>query len=152
MGTQLDGQPAVHTDNAQTLRDAMNYLIDSGHRRIARVTGPTDLVHTRIRTEALWAEAVSAQITAVVVAGDYSEDSGRRLTGEILTSTPRPSAVVFDNDLMAVGGLAAADELVDAGISTTQAATQPFLVHRGTSGSPGGSARQLTPADTVVLS
>lgn len=109
--TQLDGQPAVHTDNAQTMRDAMTYLIDNGHRHIARVTGPTDLVHTRIRNEAFWAEAASAQVTAVVVAGDYSEDSGRRLTGEILTSVPAPTAVVFDNDLMAVGGLLIALEL-----------------------------------------
>lgn len=109
--TQLDGQPAVHTDNAQTMRDAMGYLIGSGHRHIARVTGPTGLVHTRIRTEAFWAEAASAQVTAVVVAGDYSEESGRRLTGEILTSAEAPTAVVFDNDLMAVGGLSTALEL-----------------------------------------
>lgn len=179
--TQVDGQSAVHTDNAQTMRDAMDYLISCGHRHIARVAGPVELVHTQIRTETFLAEAASAEIRADVVIGDYSEESGRRLTGEILSSTPRPTAVVFDNDLMAVGGLAAAQELgiavpdqlsllawddsiycqltnpplsalshdvhqmgvqlsrvllqlVDAGRSTAEAATQPVLVRRGTSG------------------
>lgn len=190
--TQLDGQPAVHTDNAQSMRDAMAYLIGSGHRHIARVAGPTGLIHTRIRTEAFVAEAASAQITGTVVSGDYSEDSGRRLTSEILASTPTPTAVVFDNDLMAVGGLSVALELgiavpdelsllawddsgpcqlarpslsalshdvyeigvqvsrvliqlIDQGVATTEAAAQPVLVPRGTTGRAGVLARTPTP-------
>lgn len=107
----LDGHAAVHTDNAQTMRDGMAHLIGNGHRHIARVTGPADLVHTQIRTKAFLAAAIAADVTSVVLIGDYSKDSGRRLTNELLTSAAPPSAIVYDNDLMAVGGLSAAQAL-----------------------------------------
>ena len=109
--SQLDGRPAVYTDNAQTMLEAVAYLIEDGHRQIARVTGPPDLLHTEIRTRAFLAGTASARVGTMVAVGDYSEDSGRRVTRELLTSVPRPSAIVYDNDLMAVGGLAAAQAL-----------------------------------------
>ena len=109
--SRLDGRPAVYTDNAQTMLEAVSHLIENGHRQIARVTGPPDLLHTQIRTRAFLAGTTSARVGTTVAVGDYSEDSGRRVTRELLTSVPRPSAIVYDNDLMAVGGLAAAQAL-----------------------------------------
>lgn len=109
--SQLDGHPAVYTDNAQTMLESVSYLIANGHRQIARVTGPAELLHTQIRTKAFLDGTASAYISTMVAVGNYSEDSGRRVTRELLTSVPRPSAIVYDNDLMAVGGLSAAQAL-----------------------------------------
>ena len=41
--------PAVPTDDAAPVREALDQLLALGHRRIARVTGPSELLHTRAR-------------------------------------------------------------------------------------------------------
>ncbi|MEU8349472.1 hypothetical protein AB0C60_07990, partial [Streptomyces sp. NPDC048845] len=45
--------PAVRTDDAGPVRDALARLLELGHRRVARVSGPAGLLHTRARTAAL---------------------------------------------------------------------------------------------------
>jgi len=51
--------PSVRTDSYTAVRDAVSRLAALGHRRIARVTGLTELVHTRERTRAFY-DAASA--------------------------------------------------------------------------------------------
>ncbi|MFD2078130.1 DNA-binding transcriptional regulator, LacI/PurR family [Actinopolymorpha cephalotaxi] len=109
--TQVGEFAAVRIDNARAMHDSMNFLVERGHRTIGRVTGPTELVHTKIRTDALVEAARAAGVRVSVVTGDYSSQSGYRTTTSLLTSTPRPTAVVYDNDLMALGGLDAVREL-----------------------------------------
>lgn len=103
--------PAVRTDDAGPVRDALAHLLGLGHRHIARVTGPADLLHTRARTAALLAGARAAGIEPVIVEGDYSDEAGARLTTALLRRTPPPTAILYDNDVMAVAGLGAAKEL-----------------------------------------
>lgn len=109
--TQTGPFSAVRIDNGQVMRDSMAFLRALGHDDVARVTGPAALAHTRIRTNVFLAEADAAGITTSVVVGDYSETAGERATLALLGSSPRPTAVVYDNDLMALGGLAAAKAL-----------------------------------------
>lgn len=101
----------VWIDNGQAMRDAVGYLVDLGHVTIGRVSGPAALAHTRSRTEAFHAECAHRQVHGVVLEGDYSEESGRRATHTLLGRSDPPSALVFDNDVMAVAALGAADEL-----------------------------------------
>lgn len=104
--------PAVWTDDGQAVRDAVRYLAALGHRRVARVGGPVALGHSAIRTEAF--EAVARELgleEAVVVTADYSGDDGSRATRSLLMSARRPTAVIYDNDIMAVAGLAVAAEM-----------------------------------------
>ncbi|WP_067964331.1 LacI family DNA-binding transcriptional regulator [Nocardiopsis trehalosi] len=104
--------PAVQTDDAAPVRDALDHLLDLGHRRIARVSGPADLLHTRARTAALVAGCREAGAPApVVVEGDYSHEAGARLTAELLGRAEPPTAILYDNDVMAVAGLGAAADL-----------------------------------------
>ncbi|SFD46369.1 LacI family DNA-binding transcriptional regulator [Streptomyces aidingensis] len=103
--------PAVRTDHAAPVREALAHLLELGHRRIARVSGPEDLLHTMARTEALRAGCAEAGVAPVIVAGDYSDESGTRLTEELLRRPEPPTAILYDNDVMAVAGLAAAHAL-----------------------------------------
>ena len=103
--------PAVRTDDAGPVREALAYLLDLGHRRIARVSGPTTLLHTRARTAALLEGCAEAGIEPVVLEGDYSEESGAKLTTALLNSPEPPTAILYDNDVMAVAGLNVAKEL-----------------------------------------
>ncbi|WP_367135657.1 LacI family DNA-binding transcriptional regulator [Saccharothrix sp. HUAS TT1] len=103
--------PAVRTDDAGPVREALAYLLDLGHRRVARVSGPETLLHTRARTAALLEGCAEAGIEPVVLEGDYSEESGAKLTTALLNAPEPPTAILYDNDVMAVAGLNAAKEL-----------------------------------------
>ncbi|WP_291816123.1 substrate-binding domain-containing protein [Cellulomonas sp.] len=101
----------VWIDNAQAMRDAVGYLVDLGHSTVGRVSGPAALAHTRSRTEAFLTECASRGVHGVVVEGDYGEESGTRAARTLLGRNDPPSALVFDNDVMAVAGLGVANEL-----------------------------------------
>ena len=104
------GEPAfmsVVTDDAGPVRDAARRLLALGHRRIARVTGPGELVHTRHRTAALIEACATAGIEPVIVEGDYAEASGLAQTRRLLSVAEPPTAIMYDNDVMALGGLTA---------------------------------------------
>jgi DNA-binding LacI/PurR family transcriptional regulator len=104
--------PAVWTDDAAAMHDAMRYLTALGHRRIARVGGPPALGHSAIRTQAFQAAAQElGTAEAWVVATDFSGDDGSRATRSLLSAVRRPTAIVYDNDIMAVAGLGVATEM-----------------------------------------
>ncbi|MDT7783606.1 MAG: hypothetical protein QOF58_2025 [Pseudonocardiales bacterium] len=103
--------PAVRTDHAGPVAEALQHLLELGHRRIARVTGPSALQHTRARTAALLSGCAEAGVEPVIVEGDYSEEAGAKLTTALLSRAEPPTAILYDNDVMAVAGLAAATAL-----------------------------------------
>lgn len=108
--TNTAGVATLEVDNFQAVILAVNYAVGLGHRRIGRVAGPGQLVHTGVRATA-FAEAIAANgATALTVTGDYSEQSGFDGTRELLTGPQRPTMILFDNDLMAIGGLAYAQQ------------------------------------------
>ncbi|GGS45011.1 LacI family DNA-binding transcriptional regulator [Streptomyces griseoviridis] len=105
---------SVWTDDASAVGEAVRYLAALGHRRIARVGGAAALGHTAIRTAAFDEAARTLGLAgARQVATDFSGDAGARATRSLLTAPPgdRPTAVVYDNDIMAVAGLAVAAEM-----------------------------------------
>ncbi|MFD3684557.1 LacI family DNA-binding transcriptional regulator [Nocardiopsis sp. NPDC058631] len=106
------GTPTVRADHVSPAGEALTSLLDLGHRRIARVSGPARLLHTRARTDALAEGCRAAGIAdPVVLEGDYSHEEGARLTRELLGREQPPTAILYDNDVMAVSGLEAAREL-----------------------------------------
>ncbi|MET8277474.1 LacI family DNA-binding transcriptional regulator [Micromonospora sp. NPDC005174] len=103
---------SLWSDDAAALTEAVEYLVALGHRRIARVGGLPDLRHTEIRTDAF--EAVCRRLDlaeAVTVFSDYTGEEGGRATRRLLSTTPRPTAVIYDNDVMAIAGLSVAQEM-----------------------------------------
>lgn len=105
------GFRAVWTGDDDAMRSAISFLVDLGHRRIAHVAGPTHLLHTRIRQEAFTQECVSRELDVARASGDYSRGSGARALEALAAEARRPTAVIFDSDLMALGGLDAARDL-----------------------------------------
>jgi DNA-binding LacI/PurR family transcriptional regulator len=104
--------PAVWSDDATAVESVVDYLVTIGHRRIARVAGLPSLEHTQIRTAAFRAAAERHGLdSAPVVSTDYSWEEGAQATRRLLTSADRPTAITFDNDLMAVAALSVAHEL-----------------------------------------
>ncbi|GLW08310.1 LacI family transcriptional regulator [Microtetraspora sp. NBRC 13810] len=111
----------VWSDDGAAVRETVEYLAALGHRRVARVAGLPRLVHTVIRDRAF--DAVCAELGLdgqVTVHTDYTGEQGARATRRLLSSPRRPTAIVYDNDIMAVAGLSVAQEMglsVPAGLS-----------------------------------
>lgn len=101
---------SVWTDDARAMRDAVAALHRLGHLRIGRVTGPVRHAHTRIRSDAFRGECASSGVEAIEVVGDYSEEGGAAATTELLFAPQPPTAIVYDDDVMAIGALDAARE------------------------------------------
>ncbi|GAA2545548.1 LacI family DNA-binding transcriptional regulator [Winogradskya consettensis] len=102
----------VRSDDAGPIREAMAHLIGLGHRRIARVGGPPEMLHTRTRTRAFDEACQTLGLPeAVTVSSDYTGEEGSRATRDLLARPDRPTAIIYDNDVMAVAGLAVAQEI-----------------------------------------
>ncbi|WP_144016658.1 LacI family DNA-binding transcriptional regulator [Beutenbergia cavernae] len=101
----------VWIDNAHAMRDAVAYLAGLGHRSLAQISGPSGLAHTQSRVETFRQECAERGLTGVVVESDYTEEGGARATRSLLGRAGTPSAIVYDNDVMAVAGLGVAAEM-----------------------------------------
>ncbi len=104
---------SVLTDNRQGGRLATQHLIELGHRRIACISGPSNLTPSGERLtgfrEAM-AEAGLEVDEALILRGDYHPESGRLCTSQLLRSPEPPTAIFACNDLMAYGALRAVAE------------------------------------------
>jgi DNA-binding LacI/PurR family transcriptional regulator len=100
----------VEVDNGFAMRTAVDFLVSLGHQVIGRVSGPAALLHTQARTQAFDAAVREAGVTGWSVEGDYRARSGADRTRELLDRDPTPSALIYDNDIMAVAALAVAAE------------------------------------------
>jgi DNA-binding LacI/PurR family transcriptional regulator len=102
----------IWSDDAGAITEAVRYLVALGHRRIARVGGLPDLLHTQTRTKAFTEVCTSLGLeSSVTVPSDYTGEEGSRATRRLLIASDRPTAIIYDNDVMAVAGLAVAQEM-----------------------------------------
>ncbi|MBO2446322.1 LacI family DNA-binding transcriptional regulator [Actinomadura barringtoniae] len=101
---------SVWTDDAAAIGEAVRYLAALGHRRIGRVSGPAELGHSVIRTEAFDRVTAELGIQGTTAVADFSPDQGGRACRSLLLAPERPTAIIFDNDIMAVAALGVADE------------------------------------------
>jgi LacI family transcriptional regulator len=93
---------------------ATRHLIELGHRRIGYIGGIPDRSSTLLRNQGYCqalAEAGIAHLPELEVAGDFLTEGGYRCALQLLRQSPRPSALVLANDMMALGALQAANEL-----------------------------------------
>jgi DNA-binding LacI/PurR family transcriptional regulator len=99
------GFATISTDNARSMREAVEFLAAAGHRTIGRVTGPKEFMHTLVRDDAFDAAGARLGIETLSVTSDYTSAGGAEATAELLAQARRPTALLFDNDLMALSGL-----------------------------------------------
>lgn len=104
--------PAVWSDDQVAVTSVVDHLVALGHRRIARVAGLPTLDHTQVRTAAFRAAMRRHGLDDSRVAStDYSPEQGSRATRKMLTAPKRPTAITFDNDVMAVAALGVARDM-----------------------------------------
>ncbi|WP_406185222.1 LacI family DNA-binding transcriptional regulator [Streptomyces sp. NBC_01006] len=104
----------VWADDARAMAQVVDHLYGLGHRRITHVAGLPGLAHTARRMASLRAEAEARgldpeHVRSVVT--DYSDAEGAAATRRVLAEPEPPTALVYDNDVMAVAGIAVAAEL-----------------------------------------
>ncbi len=104
--------PAVCLDDRTGIADAVRHLIGLGHTRIAHVAGPAEFVHGTGRRQAWETTIVEAGLRpGPVVESDFTASGGAAATRELLGLAEPPTAIVYANDLMAIAGMAVAQEL-----------------------------------------
>lgn len=104
----------VLTDDAAATRLVVEHLLEAGRRRVAHVSGPAELTHTRIRRDTLAQVAAGHGLdVSPAVITDFTEDAGGRATRELVAREPsaRPDAIVYDSEILALGGLVALQDL-----------------------------------------
>lgn len=107
---------ATAVDQSADAATVVQALHGLGHRRVVYVSGPPRLGHEQARGAAVAAHAHRLGMSAVLAASDYTAHDGEMATlaamaGLSPASKGFPTALVYGNDLMAIGGLTALKKL-----------------------------------------
>jgi LacI family repressor for deo operon, udp, cdd, tsx, nupC, and nupG len=103
------GIPSVHIDNYRAAYQAMDYLYSLGHRDIAFVSSSHESTIVRDRFQGALARArESGHRSLRAEYGELSFEGGRLAAEQLLTESPRPTAIFCTKDEMAIGVMDAA--------------------------------------------
>src|SRR5699024_3362275 len=103
--------PFVWSKDAVGIHMAIEHLSFLGHRSVARVAGPKELLHTQERDTAFRTAAQVAGTQPVRLQAGHSGEEAARATRSLLAKEPRPTALLNDNDVMAVAAMGTAREM-----------------------------------------
>ncbi|WP_329116331.1 LacI family DNA-binding transcriptional regulator [Streptomyces sp. NBC_01465] len=116
VGAPAPGEESPHistvwADDSAAMASVLAHLHGLGHRRIVHVAGMAGLAHTERRIRSLRTESERLGFEGSrSVTTDYSDAEGAEATRRILDEPNPPTAIVYDNDVMAVAGSAVAAE------------------------------------------
>lgn len=105
------GPTTVWIDDRETAATLFGYLAALGHERIAYIAGPAEFEHTAIRIAVLDQLSADGRISSEALPTGYAPAAAADATRRLLSSHPRPTAIVYDNDVMAVAGLRVTQEM-----------------------------------------
>lgn len=104
--------PSVWIDDASAMVMAVEYLAALRHKRIARVGGVPGMLHDEMRSAAFDGVCKLLELDwSTTIPTDYSPEVGAQATRRLLSGANPPSAIVYDNDVMAVAGVSVAHEM-----------------------------------------
>lgn len=98
----------IDVDNVNAARAMVTYLLRQGPRKVATITGPRNMIAGVDRLEGYYAALRDRGIAPdprLIVAGDFTEESGFNAMQELVPS--KPEAVFAASDTMAVGAIRA---------------------------------------------
>ncbi|MDE2403186.1 MAG: LacI family DNA-binding transcriptional regulator [Sphingomonadales bacterium] len=102
---------AVEIDDEAAAHAMARHLIDLGHRRIGFIAGSARYPVSALRLagfERALREAGLSLEPGLVARGDYTYRAGLEAAEQLLSLSPRPTAIFASNDDMAAGAMAAA--------------------------------------------
>lgn len=112
--------PNVVTDEAKAMEEAMDYLLENGHRKIAVIEGIPGLDSSRLRhrgwRNSMLKHGLNPDKVPVEI-GNYRYTSGYEATKRILERGDYPTAILCFNDEMA---FAAREAIQEAGLSVPE--------------------------------
>ncbi|MDX3854264.1 LacI family DNA-binding transcriptional regulator [Streptomyces sp. AK02-01A] len=101
------GLSQVRADDAGAMASIVGRLHELGHRRIVHIAGLPSLAHTERRIRSLRIEADRRGLAEVrSLTTDYSDTQGAAVTRRVLEEDLPPTALIYDNDVMAAAGSA----------------------------------------------
>jgi LacI family transcriptional regulator len=103
----------VSMDDEGSARQATQYLIDRGHRRIGFISGSSEYALSGWRVDGWRAtmDAAGLATNGLLAEGDFSYASGEAATRRLLEGANPPTAIIASNDQMALAALEVARSL-----------------------------------------
>jgi LacI family transcriptional regulator len=104
----------VTSNDREAVRDAVSYLIEMGHQRIALIEGPQGFLSAAERRAGYEESMAAAGIVidpALIQPGDYTFESGVAAGLSLLKAETPPTAIFAANDEMGIGAMIAARQL-----------------------------------------
>ncbi|WP_157773292.1 LacI family DNA-binding transcriptional regulator [Brachybacterium vulturis] len=106
---ETSGLPTIYSDDSPAVEELVELFAEAGHTRIAHVSGPPRFLHARVRGAAFSAAMRARGLDdSFVVEGDFTAESGRDATAQLLDLPHPPTGILYANDLMAIAGLSLA--------------------------------------------
>ena len=108
--------PHVSIDNYKATKDAMEYLVGLGHKRIAVISSENEYVSTFLRVkgyrDTLQKYNIPVREDYIINASrDYSFKSGKKKAKKLLAIDPPPTAIFCISDTLALGAITTAQEM-----------------------------------------
>ncbi|MGO2319471.1 MAG: DNA-binding transcriptional regulator CytR [Vibrio toranzoniae] len=106
--------PTVHIDNLTSAFEAVNYLAQLGHKRIAQISGPTSATLCKFRQQGYQQALRRAGVSmnpAYSTVGDFTFEAGTKAVRQLLALSEQPTAIFCHNDSMAIGAIQEAKKL-----------------------------------------
>jgi len=106
--------PTVHIDNLTSAFEAVNYLAQLGHKRIAQISGPMSATLCKFRQQGYQQALRRAGVSmnpAYSTIGDFTFEAGAQAVRQLLALPEQPTAIFCHNDTMAIGAIQEAKKL-----------------------------------------
>jgi LacI family transcriptional regulator len=104
----------VVTDYLPAISDMTRHLVEFGHQEFGFISGPQSNISARKRQESFIRALADYDLELrpeLIASGAFTFDSGLQAARELLSRTPRPTAIFAANDEMAFGVMNVAAEM-----------------------------------------
>ncbi len=104
----------VYYDMVQGTKEALEFLIAKGHRRIGVINGPDEMKSSKERTDAYKQVMIKQRLKidmSLVVSTNLTLESTKAALEDLLSSKPRPTAILAINDYVALDAMQHAKKL-----------------------------------------
>ncbi|MFJ9586488.1 LacI family DNA-binding transcriptional regulator [Streptomyces acidicola] len=98
--------PSVSIDDSAAMKAIMRHLKETGHERVAYVSGTASMLHVHLRVESFEKAGRDLGFSDCrTLSTDFSAAAGETVTESVLRGNPRPTALIYDNEVLAVAGV-----------------------------------------------